>query len=171
MTIAVRDTALAATFDMEFQDALTSSAIGGAVILEQDGKITLRASYGWDDPSTGTRFTPAVPVPANVTGLDAKDVRSLDDLFARYQALALSDVKDGAGGWTVRMAEDGSHFVQISHEGSEGALYTYYCRRPDDGTAFLLVSNSGRAAAEALRNRMLVSLRDYGKMPVTDFAH
>lgn len=169
MTIAVRETALAATFDMEFQAALTSSGIGGAVILEQDGKIALRASYGWEDPSKGTQFTTAMVIPTSVTGLDARDASSIDALFARYQALPLGSVKDATNGWTVRMAPDGSHFVQISHEGSEGALYVYYCRRPDDGTAFLLVSNSGNDAARKVRDRMLVSLRDYGKMPVTNF--
>jgi hypothetical protein len=168
MTIAVRETALAATFDLEFEAALKSSGVGGAVILEQDGKIALRASYGWDDPSKGTSFTMATTVAASVTGLDTKAALSVDDLYAHYRDVAIGSVKDGVDGWIVRMADDGSHVVQISHTGSDGALFAYYCRRPDDGTAFLLVSNSGSAAAEALRNRMLVSLRDYGKMPLTN---
>lgn len=168
MSVAVRETALAATLDLEFQAALTSSGIGGVVILEQDGKVTLRASYGWEDPSKGTLFTSATPLPASITGLDVNDVQSADALFAHYEALTIGAVKDTARGWIVRMSNDGSHVVQISHIGSDGAFYAYYCRRPDDGTVLLFVSNSGSDAAEKLRNRMLVSLRDYGKMPVTN---
>src|SRR5690242_18934024 len=104
--------------------------------MEQDSKIALRASYGWDDPTRGTAFTTATPVPPSVTG--ANDAQSADDLFARFDAIPINSVKDGSDGWIVRIADDGSHVVQISHTGSVGALYVYYCRRPDDGTAFLL---------------------------------
>jgi CubicO group peptidase (beta-lactamase class C family) len=72
-----------------------------------------------------------------------------------------------AYGWVVREAADG-HVVQVSHSGSDDTFFSYFCWRPDDGTFLYLVSNTGSKPAADLIKRMLVSLRDYGKMPVTD---
>jgi hypothetical protein len=149
MSVMTRETALAATLDIEFQDA-AAGGMNGAIILEQDGKVALRASYGVADTS-GKPFTP----------------EAADDFYARYRAVAVPSVSDGADHWTVRRADDG-HIVQISRTETDGNSFRYFCRRPDDGTVLVLVTNSGNAASGLLLDRMLVSLRDYGKMPLTN---
>jgi hypothetical protein len=149
MTITARETALAATLDLEFQDAV-ARGVNGAVILEQDGKVALRASHGVTDTS-GMPFSP----------------RAADEFYARYRAVAVPSVTDGSDRWTVRRADDG-HIVQISRTETDRNNFRYFCRRPDDGTVLVLVTNSGSAASGQLLDRMLVSLRDYGKMPLTN---
>ncbi|HEY1710237.1 MAG TPA: serine hydrolase domain-containing protein [Rhizomicrobium sp.] len=72
-----------------------------------------------------------------------------------------------AYGWNAREAPDG-HVVQVSHSGSDGTFFSYFCWRPDDRTFFYMVSNTGDKPATALVKRIVTSLRDYGKMPVTD---
>ncbi len=76
------------------------------------------------------------------------------------------DISEGYG-WAIRTAPDG-HVVQVSHSGSDGVFFSYVCWRPDDKTFFYFVSNSGEKPATALVKRFVVSVRDAGKMPVTD---
>jgi CubicO group peptidase (beta-lactamase class C family) len=70
-------------------------------------------------------------------------------------------------GWVAREAPDG-HVVQISHSGSDETFYSYFCWRPDDKTFFYMVVNSGEKTGTPLVRRLLISVRDAGKMPVTD---
>ena len=70
-------------------------------------------------------------------------------------------------GWVARKAPDG-HVVQISHSGSDGPFFSYFCWRPDDHVFFYMVVNSGEKLGNPLVKRMLVSMRDAGKMPVTN---
>jgi CubicO group peptidase (beta-lactamase class C family) len=76
------------------------------------------------------------------------------------------DISEGYG-WALRTAPDG-HVVQVSHSGSDGTFFSYFCWRPDDKTFFYFVSNSGEKPATELVRRFVVSVRDAGKMPVTD---
>lgn len=110
---------------------------------------------------------------------------STDDMYRWYRALSRDgvvpkDMRDAAVtqrtppedgivegyGWVLRTAPDG-HTVQVSHSGSDGTFFSYFCWRPDDRIFFYMVSNSGEPAATALVKKMLVSVRDAGKMPVT----
>ena len=91
-----------------------------------------------------------------------KDMR---DMAIAQHAQREDDIADGYG-WVLRKAPDG-HTVQVSHSGSDGTFFSYFCWRPDDRTFFYMVSNSGETPATALVKKMLVSLRDAGKMPVT----
>lgn len=75
------------------------------------------------------------------------------------------DIVDGYG-WVMRKAPDG-HTVQVSHSGSDGTFFSYFCWRPDDRIFFYMVSNSGEPATTALVKKMLVSVREAGKMPVS----
>lgn len=91
-----------------------------------------------------------------------KDMR---DMATAQRARREDDIADGYG-WALRKAPDG-HTVQVSHSGSDGTFFSYFCWRPDDRTFFYMVSNSGEKAATVLVKKMLVSVRDAGKMPVT----
>jgi len=76
------------------------------------------------------------------------------------------DIAEGYG-WVTRLAPDG-HVVQISHSGSDGTFFSYFCWRPDDKTFFYFVTNSGEKGGTPLVKRFVVSVRDAGKMPVTN---
>lgn len=91
-----------------------------------------------------------------------KDMR---DMATAQHAQREDDIADGYG-WALRKAPDG-HTVQISHSGSDGTFFSYFCWRPDDRTFFYMVSNSGEKAATVLVKKMLVSVRNAGKMPVS----
>jgi CubicO group peptidase (beta-lactamase class C family) len=110
---------------------------------------------------------------------------STDDMYRWYQALSggtdiPKDMRDAAiaqrvpreddiidgYGWNMRKAPDG-HTVQVSHSGSDGTFFSYFCWRPDDRTFFYMESNAGEKGATDLVKKMLVSVRDAGKMPVT----
>jgi CubicO group peptidase (beta-lactamase class C family) len=75
------------------------------------------------------------------------------------------DIWEGYG-WALREAPDG-HVVQVSHSGSDGTFFSYFCWRPDDRTFFYFVSNSGEPEATKLVRRIITAVRDAGQMPVT----
>ncbi len=92
----------------------------------------------------------------------AKDMR---DMATAQHAQDEKDVAEGYG-WALRKAPDG-HTVQVSHSGSDGTFFSYFCWRPDDRTFFYMVGNSGEKPTTALVKKVLVNVRDAGKMPVT----
>lgn len=91
-----------------------------------------------------------------------KDMR---DMAIAQHAQREGDIADGYG-WALRKAPDG-HTAQVSHSGSDGTFFSYFCWRLDDHVFLYFVSNSGEKAATDLIKKMLVSVRDAGKMPVT----
>jgi len=91
--------------------------------------------------------------------------RDMRDMAIAQHAQREDDIAEGYG-WVTRKAPDG-HTVQVSHSGSDGTFFSYFCWRTDDHTFLYFVSNSGEKAATDLLKKMLVHLRDAGKMPVT----
>lgn len=170
--VRTRETALAATIDMEFQDAMVGG-VSGAVILEQDGKVTLRAGYGFADLKKTTPFTTDALVPTGIMApmnIGAAWTSSVEDIYRWFNSerFAKDGSKQPLGDWEMRKDTNG-HLVQISHNRMNGTFLSYFCWRPDDRVFLYLIATGGEKADRALLNRVMTSVRDAGMMPVTNF--
>jgi hypothetical protein len=165
-SVTTRETALAATIDIEFQDAM-AGGISGAVILEQDGKLALSGGYGFADDAKSVRFTADGAAPTGVVAGQPK--ASAAEVYRWFQSPAFR--RDGsvplAAPWEIRKADDG-RVVQISRNVFRSDTLSYFCWRPDDRVFVYLFVRGSEAADKALLNRVMTSVRDAGKMPVTD---
>jgi hypothetical protein len=160
--IRTRETALAATIDLEFQDAL-AKGVSGSVLLEQDGKVALRAGYGFVDDTKTAPFTVETLQPSTAVIPSA----SVESVYSWYRSAAFVRSGMTAAGWETRK-DDAGHIVQISHKDIAAAHLEYFCWRPDDGVFLYVVANGGEKETTRLLNRAMTSVRDYGHMPVTD---
>jgi hypothetical protein len=166
IAVTTRETALAATIDVEFQDAM-ASGFSGVAILEQDSKLTLTGGYGFADDAKAVPFTADAAVATGV--IDGKPNASAVEVYRWFQSPAFR--RDGsvplAAPRDIRKAEDG-HVVQIRRNVFRGDTLSYFCWRPDDRVFVYLFVRGSEAADKALLNRVMTSVRDAGKMPVTD---
>lgn len=162
MDIRTRETALAATIDLEFQDALAKGA-SGAVLLEQDGKVALRAGYGFADDGKTVPFTIETVTASTVVPPRA----SAEGAYQWFGSAAFVRSGMSASGWETRK-DDAGHITQISHKDIGAAHLEYFCWRPDDGVFLYLVANGEEKETTRLLNRAMTSVRDYGHMPVTN---
>jgi hypothetical protein len=165
VTVTVRETALAATIDVEFQDAM-AGGVSGTAILEQNGKPALKAGYGFADAGKTANLTVDAEIPSGV--VDRMPNASAADVYRWFQSAAFR--RDGSvpltAPWEIRKADDG-HVVQISRNVTSGDTLSYFCWRPDDRVFVYLFARGSAAADKALLNRVMTSVRDAGKMPVS----
>jgi hypothetical protein len=169
ITIETRETALAATIDLEFQDAMKSD-VSGSVILEQDDQVALRAGYGFADLAKTTPFTAKARVPTGVMAAapgEAGWISSSEDVYRWFRSEPFDRAARTSGPWDIRRAADG-HVVQVSLKRQSGTFLSYFCWRPDDKVFLYFIANGGEKEDAALLNRIMTSVRDAGTMPVTN---
>lgn len=65
-------------------------------------------------------------------------------------------------GWAIRTDPDRT-VSQISHSGSDGVFFSYFCWRPKDRIFWYLVGNSGDKSTIALVKAVLKSVKDYAR--------
>lgn len=78
VTMEIRDGALAGTVDREFREALKRDT-SGAIVLEANGKIVLKAGYGFANRETHTPFTP-------------QTIAQIGSITKQFTAMALIDL-------------------------------------------------------------------------------
>lgn len=79
-------------------------------------------------------------------------------LAPRFRRVDMPDLMEGYG-WAIRVYPDGS-VAQISHSGSDGVFFSYFCWRPKDRTFWYLVGNAGEKPTVALVKTVLKTVTE-----------
>ena len=81
----------------------------------------------------------------------------------RFRRADMPDLMEGYG-WAIRVSPDGS-VAQVSHSGSDGVFFSYFCWRPKDRTFWYLVGNAGEKPTVALIKAVLKTVTGSSEQP------